>query len=77
MEMIRVPSSRGAWAITNQPASQQPQRDEPSFPTIEAVIFERDARPGKHQLGILETEAMLCEVLPLLRIVPFVLQPSV
>jgi hypothetical protein len=56
----------------NQPPGQQAQSDKPFFPVAEAVIFERDARPGKHLFGILEAEAMLGGVLPALRFVPFV-----
>jgi hypothetical protein len=43
----------------NQPPSQQAQSDEPFFPVSEAVVFEGDARTGKHLFGILEAEAML------------------
>ena len=56
----------------HQAPGQQAQSDQPLFSVVEAVIFERDARPGKDLLGILEAEAMLSEVLPILRIVSFV-----
>ena len=56
----------------NQPSGQQTQSDEPFFPVLETVILERDARPGKHLCGILEAEAVLCEVLPVLGFVLFV-----
>jgi hypothetical protein len=75
MEMMRVPSSRGAWAMTTKRPVQQAQGDKPLFPVREAIVFESDARSGKHLLGILETEAMLGEVLPLLKLVPFVFHP--
>jgi len=35
------------------------------------VVFERDARPRKHPFGVLEAQAVLCEVRPVLRFVPF------
>jgi hypothetical protein len=54
----------------NQPPGQQSQSDGRLFPIVEAVIFERDARPGKHRFGILEVEAMLGSVLPVLGFVP-------
>src|ERR1035437_4390782 len=47
----------------NQPSGQQTQSDQPFFPVLETVIFERDARPGKHLCGILEGQAMLGEIL--------------
>jgi hypothetical protein len=57
----------------NQTPGQQAQSDEPFFPVGEAVVLERDARPGKHLLGILEAEeAMLGDVLKVLRFVSFV-----
>src|ERR1035437_10519578 len=48
----------------NQTPGQQAQSDEPFLPIAEAIIFERDARPGKHLVGILEAEAMPGDVLP-------------
>jgi hypothetical protein len=56
----------------NQPSGQQAQSDKPLLPVVETIVFERDARPGKHEFGILEAEAMLGCVLPALRLVPFV-----
>jgi len=56
----------------HQTPGQQAQGDEPLFPLSKAVVFEGDARPGKYLLGILEAEAMLGQVLPFLRLVPFV-----
>jgi hypothetical protein len=56
----------------NQTPGQQAQGDEPLFAVIEPLVFESDARLGKYLLGILEAEAMLGEVLPFLRLVPFV-----
>jgi hypothetical protein len=47
----------------NQTPGQQAQSDEPFFSIAEAVVFECDARPGKHLFGILEAEAMLGDVL--------------
>jgi hypothetical protein len=58
---------------TSRPASK-PKVMSRSSTVVETVIFERDARPGKHPFGILEAQAMLCEVLPVLRFVPFVFQ---
>src|ERR1019366_5286437 len=57
----------------NQPPGQQAQSNEPFFPVSKAVVFEGDARPGKHLICILEAKAMLGEVLPVLGVVPFVL----
>jgi len=54
----------------NQTAGQQAQSDAPFFPVGEAVVFERDARPGEHLFSIFEAEAMLGEVLPVLRFRP-------
>src|SRR5260370_30680640 len=59
-----------------QPPGQQAQSDEPFLPVAEAIIFEGDARPGKHLFGILEAEAMLGDVFPVLRLVPFVFHSS-
>jgi hypothetical protein len=56
----------------NQSSGQQTQSDKPFFPILETVIFERDARPGKHVYGILEAEAVLGEILPVLGFVLFV-----
>src|ERR1035437_4904237 len=56
----------------NQPSGQQTQSDKPFFPVLETVILERDARSGKHLCGILEAQAVLCEILPVLRFVPLV-----
>ena len=58
----------------NQPSGQQTQSDKPFFPVLETVIFERDARSGKHLCGILEAQAVLGEILPALRFVPLVFQ---
>jgi len=60
----------------HQAPAQQAQRDEPFFSVAEAVVLKRDARPGKHPAGILEAEAMLGEVLSVLRLVPFVFIPA-
>jgi hypothetical protein len=57
----------------DQPPGQQAQSDQPFLPVIKAAVFERDARPGKHLLGILEADAMLGDVPPILPFVPFVL----
>jgi hypothetical protein len=57
----------------NEPPGQQAQSDKPFFPIIETVVFERDARAGKHPFGVLEAQAMLCEIRPVLRFIPFVL----
>src|ERR1035437_7723712 len=43
----------------NQPPGQQAQSNEPFFPVSKAVVFEGDARPGKHLFCILEAKAML------------------
>jgi hypothetical protein len=56
-----------------EPPSQQAQRDEPLFSISEAIVFEGHARPRKNGVGILEFEAMLDEVLPVFRFIPFVL----
>jgi hypothetical protein len=56
----------------HQTPGQQAQSDEPIFPVSKTVVFERDARPGKYLFGILEAQAMLGEVLPVLRLVPLV-----
>ena len=56
----------------NQTPSQQAQSDGPFFAVSKTVVFEGDARPGEHLLGILKAEAMLGEILPILRLVPFV-----
>jgi len=56
----------------NQTPSQQAQSDEPFFPVSKTVVFERDARPGKYLFGIFEAETMFVEVLPVLRLIPFV-----
>lgn len=72
MEMMRVPSSRGEWAMTTRRPASKSQSDKPFLPVAEAVVFERNARPVKHLFGILEAETMLGDVLPVLRFVPFV-----
>src|SRR4029077_16566390 len=56
----------------NQTAGQQAQSDKPFFAIGESIVFEGDAGPGKYLLGILKAEAMLGEVLPVLRLVPVV-----
>src|ERR1019366_5397987 len=56
----------------NQTSSQQAQSNEPFFPVSKAVVFEGDARSRKYLVGILEAEAMLGDVLPILPLVPFV-----
>jgi hypothetical protein len=56
----------------NQTPSQQAQSDEPFFAVSKTVVFEGDARPCKHLLGILKAEAVLGDVRPVLRLVPFV-----
>src|ERR1700686_93454 len=56
----------------NQTPVQQAQSDEPFFAVGESVVFEGNAGPGKYLLGILEAEAMLGDVLPVLRLVPVV-----
>jgi hypothetical protein len=56
----------------NRTPSQQAQSDEPFFAVSKTVVFEGDARPCKHLLGILKAEAVLGDVRPVLRLVPFV-----
>jgi hypothetical protein len=72
MEMMRVPSSRGEWAMTTSRPASKPNSDKPFFPVLETVVFERDARPGKHVYNILEAEAVLDAIFPVLGFVPFV-----
>jgi hypothetical protein len=71
MEMMRVPSSRGACGYDNQTPSQHTQSDEPFFAVSKTVVFEGDARPCKYLLGILKAEAVLGDVRPVLRLIPF------
>jgi hypothetical protein len=68
---MRVPSSRGACGYDNQTPSQQAQSDEPFFAVSKTVVFEGDARPCKYLLGILKAEAVLGDVRPVLRLIPF------
>src|SRR4051812_43591418 len=60
----------GCVGYENQPSSQQAQSDEPLFPIVETVILERYARPSKHEFTVLESQTMLCEILPALCIIP-------
>lgn len=57
----------------DQTPGQQAQRDQPFFPVSKTVVFEGDAGARKNLVGILEAEAMLGEVLPVFRVIPFVL----
>src|SRR5580698_8624032 len=70
--MMRVVPSTRRMGYYDHTPSQQTQGDEPFFPVNKTVIFESDARPGEHLLCILETKAMLGDVVPFLRLVPFV-----
>src|ERR1700682_4518778 len=72
MEMMRVPVIARRMGYDNQTPGQQAQSDEPIFAVGESVVFEGNAGPGKYLLGILEAEAMLGDVLPVLRLVPVV-----
>jgi len=72
MEMMRVPSIARRMGYDNQTPSQQAQSDEPFFAVSKKVVFDGDARPCKHLLGILKAEAVLGDVRPVLRLVPFV-----
>jgi hypothetical protein len=56
----------------DQTPSQQAQSDQPFLPVVQAVILKRDSRPGKDLVSVLEAEAMLDDIPPILRIVPFV-----
>src|SRR5271157_4853095 len=67
----RSPVAR-CMGYDDQTPIEQAQGDEPLLSVGEAIIFERNARPSKHLLGIREAKAMLGEVLPVLRLVPFV-----
>src|SRR5712692_9558564 len=60
----------------DQPAGEQTQRDEPFFSIVEAVVLERDARPGKHPLGVFEAQAVLGEVTAVLRFISLVRHPQ-
>jgi hypothetical protein len=77
MEMMRVPSSRSEWAMTTGRPASKPKVISRSSTVLETVIFERDARPGKHLCGILKAQTVLCEILPVLRFVPFVFHSPV
>jgi hypothetical protein len=63
--MMRVPSSRGEWAINTT-----------FFSVLEPLVLERDAGPSKHLFGVLESQAVLGEILLVLRLIPFVPQPQ-
>jgi len=52
----------------NQTPGQQAQSDEPFFAISKTVVFEGDARPGKNLLGIFKAEAMLGDILLVLRL---------
>jgi len=56
----------------NQTSGQQAQSDEPLLAVSKAVVLKRNARAVEDLLGILETEAMLGDVLLVFRFVPFV-----
>src|ERR1700686_5119198 len=56
----------------HQTPGKQAQCDEPFFAVGESVVFESDARPGKYLFRILKAEAVLGDVLAVLRLVPFV-----
>jgi hypothetical protein len=73
MGMMRVPSSRGAWAMTTRRPPSKPRATNHSPPIGKTIVFEGDARPGKYLLGIFEAETMLREVVPIFRFIPFVL----
>jgi hypothetical protein len=51
---------------------EQTQSNELFFAVSETVVFESDAGTGKYLLGIFKTEAVLGDVFPVLRLVPFV-----
>ena len=55
------------------PSGQQAQSDKPFLSIIEAVIYEGDARIGKHQFSVREIQAVLSKVATVLRSVPFTL----
>jgi hypothetical protein len=69
--MMRVSSSRGAWAITTKRPASSPN-DESFFSVVEAIIRERDTWPGKHLFGVLKPQTVFGEVTVVLRFVPFV-----
>jgi len=60
-----------------QPSGKQAQSDKAFLSIIEAVIYEGDARTGKHQFSIREIQAVLGKVAAVLRIVPFKLHSRV
>ena len=59
------------------PSGKQAQSDKPFLSIIEAVIYEGDARTGKHQLSVREIRAVLGTVAAVLRSVPFTLHSRV
>jgi hypothetical protein len=54
-----------------QPSGKQAQSDKPFLSIVETVIYEGNARTGKHQFGVREIQAMLDKVAAVLRRVPF------
>jgi len=59
------------------PSGKQAQSDKPFLSIIEAVIYEGDARTGKHQFSVREIQAMLGAVAAVLRGIPFTLHSRV
>ncbi len=55
-----------------QSPGEQAQSDKPFLSIIEAVIYEGDARTGKHAFSVREIQTVLGKVAAVLRVVPFV-----
>ena len=72
MEMMRVPSSRGEWAMTTSRPASKPKVISRSSPYSKRSSSNVTQGPGKHLCGILEAQAVLCEILPVLGFVPLV-----
>jgi hypothetical protein len=66
----RCPAAPG-MGYRYEPSGKQAQSDKPFLCIIEAVIYEGNARTGKHQFSVREIQAMLGKVAAVLGSVPF------